>query len=98
MREQPKEKDRVEEKSTGRVWPEWYPLLAKYRKTNGIIATWQLLNTVIPYFFPLVSDGQIDSNGISIFFYSAACFDCRCISGSYFYFISRLCSRFLFSI
>ena len=31
------------------VWPEWHAALFDYRKTDTLKATWQLLNTLIPY-------------------------------------------------
>lgn len=35
----------------GRIWPDWYPVLATFRKSDSLKATWQLLNTILPYFF-----------------------------------------------
>ncbi|MDA3786829.1 MAG: fatty acid desaturase [Deltaproteobacteria bacterium] len=35
----------------GHIWPDWYPVLATFRKSDSLKATWQLLNTILPYFF-----------------------------------------------
>lgn len=33
------------------LWPSWHPLLANFRSPNNRKATWQLINTLIPYCF-----------------------------------------------
>ena len=32
-----------------RTWPDWYPILATFRNSDNRKATWQLMNTVVPY-------------------------------------------------
>jgi acyl-lipid omega-6 desaturase (Delta-12 desaturase) len=39
-----------EGRSQGRVFPEWYIALSNYRDSNTLRASWQLSNTLIPYF------------------------------------------------
>jgi omega-6 fatty acid desaturase (delta-12 desaturase) len=34
----------------GRTWPDWYPQMAAFRQPDRWKATWQLANTLIPYF------------------------------------------------
>lgn len=34
----------------GRMWPDWYHRLRIFRPSNSLKATWQLTNTIIPYF------------------------------------------------
>jgi len=36
-------------KKAGRIWPDWYPILATYHYSNRRKAVWQLLNTLGPY-------------------------------------------------
>ena len=36
-------------KSPGRMWPDWYPVLATFRNSDTRKATWQLINTIVPY-------------------------------------------------
>jgi len=36
-------------KIPGRLWPDWYPVLATFRKSDTRKATWQLINTIVPY-------------------------------------------------
>jgi hypothetical protein len=36
-------------KSTGRIWPDWYPVLATSRNSDNRKAAWQLINTIVPY-------------------------------------------------
>jgi len=47
------ESDRAESKakmkSPGRVWPDWYPVLATFINSDNLKATRQLINTLIPY-------------------------------------------------
>jgi acyl-lipid omega-6 desaturase (Delta-12 desaturase) len=38
-------------KSPGRAWPDWYPMLATFRNSDSRRASWQLLNTLVPYCF-----------------------------------------------
>lgn len=38
-------------KPPGRVWPGWYPVLATFRNSDRRKAVWQLINTLVPYFF-----------------------------------------------
>jgi omega-6 fatty acid desaturase (delta-12 desaturase) len=41
----------VEEKTkTGQVWPDWHQKLKKFLNSNRLEASWQLLNTLVPYF------------------------------------------------
>lgn len=32
-------------------WPDWYQELAAFRDSSSGKATWQLINTLLPYFF-----------------------------------------------
>lgn len=34
----------------GHIWPDWYQTLRIFRPSNNLKATWQLTNTIIPYF------------------------------------------------
>ena len=34
---------------TGHIWPDWYHTLKKFRVSNNLKATWQMINTIIPY-------------------------------------------------
>ena len=43
------ESDRTKRKSPGRIWPDWYPLLATFRNSENRNAAWQLINTLVPY-------------------------------------------------
>jgi omega-6 fatty acid desaturase (delta-12 desaturase) len=36
-------------KSSGHLWPEWYPQLARFRHSDSRRAIWQLFNTLVPY-------------------------------------------------
>jgi omega-6 fatty acid desaturase (delta-12 desaturase) len=38
-----------ERKSSGRTWPDWYPVLATFRNFDSRKAIWQLINTLVPY-------------------------------------------------
>lgn len=38
-------------KPPGSVWPDWYPVLATFRYSDSRRAVWQLINTLVPYFF-----------------------------------------------
>jgi acyl-lipid omega-6 desaturase (Delta-12 desaturase) len=41
----------VEEKSkTGQIWPDWHHQLRNFQASNTLKASWQLLNTLVPYF------------------------------------------------
>ncbi|MEW6520859.1 MAG: fatty acid desaturase [Thermodesulfobacteriota bacterium] len=41
----------VEEKSkTGQIWPDWHQKLKKFQHSSRMVASWQLLNTLVPYF------------------------------------------------
>lgn len=31
-------------------WPEWYPALKTFRTSDNLKASWQLINTIVPYF------------------------------------------------
>jgi omega-6 fatty acid desaturase (delta-12 desaturase) len=46
-------KDRAEsnarKKISGRIWPDWYSGLATFRHSDRRKATWQLINTLVPY-------------------------------------------------
>jgi omega-6 fatty acid desaturase (delta-12 desaturase) len=39
----------TEKQSSGRRWPDWYPVLATFRKSEARKAAWQLINTFVPY-------------------------------------------------
>ncbi len=39
-----------EGRSQGREWPEWYIALSNYRDSSTVKASWQLVNTLLPYF------------------------------------------------
>jgi omega-6 fatty acid desaturase (delta-12 desaturase) len=41
----------VEKTKTGQVWPDWHQKLKKFQNSNGMESSWQLLNTLVPYFF-----------------------------------------------
>ena len=36
-------------KNPGRMWPDWYPVLATFQNSDSQKATWQLINTLVPY-------------------------------------------------
>ncbi|MBR9980701.1 MAG: fatty acid desaturase, partial [Desulfatitalea sp.] len=36
-------------KTTGRLWPDWYPMLAPFRYSERRKAAWQLVNTLVLY-------------------------------------------------
>ena len=36
-------------KKPGRIWPDWYPMLATFRYSDRRKAAWQLVNTLLPY-------------------------------------------------
>ncbi|MBI9091081.1 MAG: fatty acid desaturase [Desulfobacterium sp.] len=38
-----------EKKTRGPVWPDWYPTLARFRYSDRRKASWQLINTLLPY-------------------------------------------------
>ncbi|MCF8069252.1 MAG: fatty acid desaturase [Desulfobacterales bacterium] len=38
-----------EKKSPQRTWPDWYPTLKSFRRSDNRKAIWQLINTLIPY-------------------------------------------------
>jgi omega-6 fatty acid desaturase (delta-12 desaturase) len=31
------------------IWPDWFPAIAAFRKSDNMKASWQLLNTIVPY-------------------------------------------------
>jgi len=35
---------------TGQAWPAWHQKLKKFQKSNNLVASWQLFNTLVPYF------------------------------------------------
>ncbi|MBE0583477.1 MAG: fatty acid desaturase [Desulfofustis sp.] len=35
---------------TGQAWPVWHQQLKRFQPSNGLRASWQLLNTLVPYF------------------------------------------------
>ena len=49
LRESDMTKSNAKRKSPGRIWPDWYPVLATFRNSDNRKATWQLINTVVPY-------------------------------------------------
>lgn len=38
-----------QEKKSAHEWPTWYPTLRKFRRPSTIKASWQLINTLLPY-------------------------------------------------
>ena len=49
LRESDMTKINAKRKSPGRIWPDWYPVLATFRNSDNRKAAWQLINTVVPY-------------------------------------------------
>jgi omega-6 fatty acid desaturase (delta-12 desaturase) len=49
MHKSDKAYDSKKKKNIGYKWPDWYPLLATYQNSDNFKATWQLINTIIPY-------------------------------------------------
>jgi omega-6 fatty acid desaturase (delta-12 desaturase) len=50
-------------KIPGRLWPDWYPVLATFRKPDARKATWQLINTIVPYcglWYLMIRSNQLD--------------------------------------
>jgi acyl-lipid omega-6 desaturase (Delta-12 desaturase) len=43
-------KNNVKRVSPGRRWPAWHQELAAFRNSDSIQASWQLINTLVPYF------------------------------------------------
>lgn len=43
--------DITSKKDTGGGWPLWHRELKHFRKPSNMTATWQLINTIVPYFF-----------------------------------------------
>ena len=35
----------------GSIWPDWYPALAQFRRSENGRAVWQIINSLLPYFF-----------------------------------------------
>ena len=35
---------------TGQIWPDWHQSLKKFRDSDNLSASWQLMNTIVPYF------------------------------------------------
>lgn len=48
-RESEGDQPKVKGKPSGRRWPDWYPILATFRYSEPRKASWQLINTLIPY-------------------------------------------------
>jgi len=46
LRESDMTKINAKRKSPGRIWPDWYPVLATFRNSDNRKAAWQLINTV----------------------------------------------------
>jgi len=42
-------KSNAKRKSPGRIWPDWYPVLATFRNSDNRKTTYQLINTIVPY-------------------------------------------------
>jgi omega-6 fatty acid desaturase (delta-12 desaturase) len=42
-------KSNSKRKNPGRIWPDWYLVLATFRNSDNRRATWQLINTIVPY-------------------------------------------------
>jgi omega-6 fatty acid desaturase (delta-12 desaturase) len=49
LNESDRVKKNVKMKSPGRIWPDWYPMLATFRNSDNRKATRQLINTIAPY-------------------------------------------------
>ena len=49
MHESDRAKSKGKRESPGRIWPDWYPVLATFRNSDNRKATWQLINTIVPY-------------------------------------------------
>ena len=41
--------NRKTNRRTARTWPDWFPKLQEFQKPNSLKASWQLVNTIIPY-------------------------------------------------
>lgn len=37
-------------RKTAQIWPEWCVAMRKFRASNDLKATWQIMNTIVPYF------------------------------------------------
>jgi omega-6 fatty acid desaturase (delta-12 desaturase) len=56
-------KSNSKRKIPGRLWPDWYPMLATFRKSDTRKATWQLINTIVPYcglWYLMIRSNQLD--------------------------------------
>ncbi|MCG6878357.1 MAG: fatty acid desaturase [Deltaproteobacteria bacterium] len=49
VHESDRDKNNSKRKIPGRLWPDWYAELATFRKSDTRKATWQLINTIVPY-------------------------------------------------
>lgn len=49
LRESDMTRSNAKKKSSGRIWPDWYPVLATFRYSDTRKASWQLINTIVPY-------------------------------------------------
>ncbi|WP_419176146.1 fatty acid desaturase [Desulfosediminicola sp.] len=57
--------------NTGQIWPDWYQSLRKFRTSNNLKATWQVINTIIPYvclWYLSIRSIQLDYPSILIIF------------------------------
>jgi omega-6 fatty acid desaturase (delta-12 desaturase) len=53
----------VKKITSGRIWPDWHPALAAFRRSDRRKASWQLINTLTPYaclWFLMVRSIQLD--------------------------------------
>ena len=48
------ESNRVDSRKANRrpahTWPDWFSKLQEFQKPNSLKASWQLVNTIVPYF------------------------------------------------
>ena len=65
MVEQRSQEDRGskgQQKNTS-IWPDWFPAIAAFKKSDNMKASWQLLNTILPYlglWYLMVRSIQLD--------------------------------------
>ena len=51
-----------ENAKTGRIWPDWYPQLLAFKKSDNRQAAWQLV-TIDSLWLPMVSDDCVNAAG-----------------------------------
>jgi omega-6 fatty acid desaturase (delta-12 desaturase) len=49
FRESDMTKSNTKRESPGCIWPDWYLVLATFSNSDNRKATWQLINTIVPY-------------------------------------------------